>query len=239
VILSVNPKANIIDITHQIPAWDILKGAFVLNGFYKYFPKGTIHLTVVDPTVGSKRKGLLIKTKDYFFVGPDNGVFSFIYENKKIEEILEIKNRKFFLGEKSHTFHARDVFAPICAYLSLGTKIGEFGLPTGDCIKLKIPYPEIKSSSIKGEIVYIDSFGNLLTNISSKHLKAFSEKGFTVSIGNRKINKIAKSYCEAKPKEVLALIGSSGFLEISIREDRADKILGRKLSVLVSSREEE
>ena len=228
-ILNINPKASIVDITHQIPSWDILKGAFILNSFYKYFPKGTIHIVVVDPTVGSKRKALLIKTRDYFFVGPDNGVFSFIYENEKIGEILNIENRKFFLSRTSHTFHARDIFAPVAAYLSLGKRINQFGPKAKSCAKLKIPEPEVKKNSIKGEIVYIDNFGNLVTNISGKHLNRFPKKKFSISMGNERINKISKSYSEAKPKEVLALMGSSNFLEISVREGRADKMLNKKV----------
>lgn len=229
VILKINPNINLIDITHQIPAWDILRGAFVLNSFYKYFPKGTIHLVVVDPTVGGKKKDLLIQTKDYFFVGTDNGVFSFIYESEGIKEILEIKNDKFFLNKESSTFHARDIFGPVVAYLSWGVEISQFGPKAKDCIKLNLPLPEIKKDSIKGEIIYIDRFGNLISNISKEHLNGFEKREFSITIGNRKIEKLSRSYFDAKSKQLLALINSSNFLEISARENRADIVLGAKI----------
>jgi S-adenosylmethionine hydrolase len=229
VILKINPNARLIDITHQIPTWDIVKGAFVLNSFYKYFPKGTIHLVVVDPTVGSKRKGLLIQTEDYFFVGADNGIFSFIYENERIKEIQEIKNQKFFLSEESSTFHARDIFAPVAAYSSLGVKIDEFGPKAGECIKLSIPTPIIEKNRIKGEIVYIDNFGNLISNISKGYLTLFPQRKLVVFIGNRKIEKLSRSYFDGKSSQILALVNSSNLLEISAQKNRADKLLKRKV----------
>jgi S-adenosyl-L-methionine hydrolase (adenosine-forming) len=229
VILKINPNVSLIDITHQIPAWDILRGAFVLNSFYNCFPKGTIHLAVVDPTVGSKRKGLLIQTKDYFFVGPDNGIFSFIYENKKMNEILEIKSNKFFLNKESSTFHARDIFAPVVAYLSLGVEVGQFGPKAKNCVKLNLPLPQIKKDGIEGEIVYIDRFGNLISNISKEHLNGFEKREFSITIGNRKIGKLSRSYFDAKPKQILALVNSSNLLEISVRQNRADEVLNVKI----------
>ncbi|HEX9916600.1 MAG TPA: SAM-dependent chlorinase/fluorinase [candidate division Zixibacteria bacterium] len=229
VILKINPNVNLIDITHQIPAWDVLRGAFVLNSFYKYFPKGTIHLVVVDPTVGSKRKRLLIQTRDYVFVGPDNGIFSFIYENEEIREILEIRNNKFFLNQESSTFHARDIFAPVVGYLSWGVEISQFGPKVKDCVKLNLPLPEIKKDSIKGEIIYIDRFGNLISNISREHLNGFEKTKVSLTIGNRKIEKLSRSYSDAKPKQILALVNSSNLLEISVRQNRADEVLNVKI----------
>ncbi len=228
VILKINPEANIVDITHHIPAYDVFKGALVLNACYKYFPERTVHLAVVDPTVGSPRRALLVQTKDHFFVGPDNGIFSFIYEREKIKEILKIENEEFLLHDRSSTFHGRDVFSPVAAHLSLGINAERFGPKADTCVKLKIPSPTVKKDSIRGEIVYIDSFGNLITNISSKNLECFSGRRLVINIANRKIKGISRSYSEARPKEILALVGSSGYLEISAWENGADRILNMK-----------
>jgi len=223
VIKRINPQAEIVDITHDIDLYDILSASFTLNNLYKYFPKGTIHLAVVDPGVGSLRQPILIKTKDFFFVGPDNGIFSFIYQREDITDIIILSNKKYFLAEPSSTFHARDIFAPVAAYLSLGIKIEEFGLPAKECMKFIIPEPKSKGRSLAGEIIHIDRFGNLITNISADFLE--NRKDAEIIMGKRKIKGTSQSYFEIKERKLGALIGSSNFLELAVNQGSAQKLL--------------
>jgi len=226
VLLRINPQIKIVDITHEISPFNVLEGALVLNSFYRFFPKGTIHLTVVDPGVGGKRKGVLIRTDDYFFVGPDNGIFSFIYDQEKVREMINITNLEYFLGKPSSTFHARDIFAPVSAYLSLGVKLGEFGSPTQDCYKFKLHAPVYRKDYLMGEIIYIDRFGNLVTNISSDLIR--KSKRVQIRIKNKKINHLSQYYEEEKEGKLLALFGSSNFLEIAVNQGNAQKLLKAK-----------
>ncbi len=140
VLLGINPQIKIVDITHEISPFNILEGALLLNSFYQFFPRGTIHLVVVDPGVGGKRKGILVRTDNYFFVGPDNGVFSFIYDREKVREMINLTNSEYFLGKPSSTFHARDIFAPVSAYLSLGVKFRRIRLRNSRLLQIQITY---------------------------------------------------------------------------------------------------
>lgn len=223
VLLGIAPQVKIVDITHQISPFNILEGALVLNSFYRFFPRGTIHLVVVDPGVGGKRKGILVRTDDYFFVGPDNGLFSLIYEKERIREIVNLTNSKYFLGKPSSTFHARDIFVSVSAYLSLGVKPEEFGPPAEECFKLKLPQPVKKKNRLTGEIVYIDNFGNLVTNIEANSIA--KAKRIQIRIKNRKINHLNSFYEQEKKGKFLALIGSSNFLEIAVSQGSAQKLL--------------
>jgi S-adenosylmethionine hydrolase len=227
VIKRINPQAEIVDVTHDIDSYDVLSAAFALNNFYKYFPKGTIHLAVVDPEVGSLRQPILIKTKDFFFVGPDNGIFSFIYQREDIVDIIIISNEKYFLAEPSSTFHARDIFAPVAAYLSLGIKTDEFGSSAKECVKFILPQPESKGKNLKGEIIHIDCFGNLITNIPADLLE--NKRNAEIIVGKRKIKGISRSYFEIKEKGLGALIGSSDFLELAVNQGSAQKLLKAKV----------
>lgn len=226
VLLGINPKIKIVEITHEISPFNILEGALLLNSFYQFFPRGTIHLVVVDPGVGGKRKGILVRTDNYFFVGPDNGVLSFIYEQEKVREMINLTNSEYFLGKPSSTFHARDIFAPVSAYLSLGVKLGEFGSPTQGCYKFKLPDPVYRKDYLMGEIIYIDRFGNLITSISSDLIQ--ERKRVQISIKNKKINHLSQYYEEEKEGKLLALIGSSNFLEIAVNQGNAQKLLKAK-----------
>jgi S-adenosyl-L-methionine hydrolase (adenosine-forming) len=226
VLLGINPQIKIVDITHEISPFNILEGALLLNSFYQFFPRGTIHLVVVDPGVGGKRKGILIRTDNYFFVGPDNGIFSFIYDQEKIREIINLTNSEYFLGKPSSTFHARDIFAPVSAYLSLGVKLGEFGRATQDCHKFRLPLPVQTKDQIKGQVIFIDRFGNLITNISSDLIRG--RKKVKISIKNKKINHLCQYYEEEKEGKLLALFGSSNFLEIAVNQGNAQRLLKAK-----------
>ncbi len=227
VIKRINPEVEVVDITHQIEPFDVLGAAFVLNNFFRYFPKDTIHVVVVDPGVGSSRQPLLIKSEDFFFVGPDNGVFSFVYQNERITEIILLSNKKYFLAELSSTFHARDIFAPVAAYLSLGVDEKEFGQDAKECFKLVIPEPKSTKKTISGEVIHIDAFGNLVTNIRAEFLHNKNVAGIVV--GKRQIKRIVQSYFEIPEKEAGALVGSSGYLEIAANQRSAQKILKSKI----------
>lgn len=227
VIKRINPQVEIVDVTHDIEPFDILSGAFVLNHFYRYFPKNTIHLVVVDPGVGSKRQPLLIRIEDFFFVGPDNGIFSLIYQNERITEMIVLSNKKYFLAELSSTFHARDIFAPVAGYLSLGIDVKEFGSTAKECRRLLFPQPSATRKSIMGEIIHIDNFGNLITNIGAKLVE--NKTMAKIIVGKREISRLAQSYFDILKREVGAVIGSSGFLEIAINQGDASKVLKSKI----------
>ncbi|MFX1297384.1 MAG: S-adenosyl-l-methionine hydroxide adenosyltransferase family protein, partial [Promethearchaeota archaeon] len=165
VILSICPNAKIIDLSHDIEKHNIYEGSFFLYSTAKYYPKHTIHLVVIDPGVGSERKSLVIQSKNYYFVGPDNGVLSLAALDNKIQKVIEINNPSYFLKPVSDTFHGRDIFAPIAAHLANNTTPEKFGSLTQTWIQIKIPEVLIKKNEIIGEIIHIDRFGNLVTNI--------------------------------------------------------------------------
>ena len=226
VILSINPKCTLVDITHMINPHDIKEGAFILGQAYSNFPKGTIHLSVVDPGVGSARKPILIVTKNYFFVGPDNGLFTIALRRERVKQAIVLTNQKFFLSEISTTFHGRDIFAPAAAYLSLGVKPESFGPSIKSWHEISFSDPATKQGKLIGEIVHIDTFGNLLSNVDHKSLLQFSKgRPFVIKIGKRTLRGLKKGYWEGRRNEPIALIGSGGLLEISVPEGNAQKTL--------------
>lgn len=230
VIYGINPEARIIDLGHEVPPQDIRGAAFILKTSYKYFPPGTIHVVVVDPGVGSGRKIICLKTPDYLFLAPDNGVLTFISLEERIEEMVEVSNRRYFPEEVSQTFQGRDIFAPVAAHLSKGVKPRELGPGMSHIEEFKIAEVHFSEKGLAGEIVHIDRFGNLITNISRLDLKELREKfpgkRVRISVGGRRIPKINKSYAESPPGELLAIIGSSQLLEISLNRGSAQKALG-------------
>jgi len=224
VILSINPKVRIVDITHQLQPFNLISAAVTLKNFSSYFPTETIHLAVVDPGVGSKRKPILIQTEKYCFIGPDNGIFSWI--NEPFQKIIHLTNSKFFLNPVSSTFQTRDVFAPVAAYLSLGVKIDEFGKPISKIAGLRVPGVQFKKNKLIGETIQVDNFGNLITNIRPENLK----KGFkTLKINDRKIFKVSHTFSSVSQGKILVYWGSAGFLEIGINCNNAAKILKAKI----------
>lgn len=224
VILKINSDINIVDISHAIEPHNITEAAFLLKSSYKYFQKGTIFLTVVDPGVGSERNPIIARTKNYLFVGPDNGVLSLAVKEDGIERIIKIENKRYFLKPVSDSFHGRDIFAPIAAYLSQGKRPGLFGHPLGSIKKINIPKSKITKKLLRGEIVYIDRFGNLVTNIEKNLFKKFvAGKNFKIKIKDKEIDFLVKSYQAVKTGRPLAIFGSFGFLEISINSGSAKK----------------
>jgi len=228
VILSINREAILVDITHTIPAHDIHTAALTLAEGYATFPEGTIHLAVVDPGVGSERRPLLVESEDYLFVGPDNGLFSFIYESEVIKHVIQITKSRFFRHPVSRTFHGRDIFAPVAAWLSTGVAPLEFGEPISDPVRLRIPCVEVISEKrIRGQVIHIDRFGNLITNLRERDVpQNFLELGGRVIVQDREIRTLRTHYEAAPTEEIFAVWGSSGRLEISVYCGSAAEILG-------------
>jgi len=226
VILKINPRCRMIDVTHQVTPHDIQEGAFVLANAYSYFPKGTIHLAVVDPGVGGARKPLLLVTPDYYFVGPDNGLFTLVAQREKVKQAVVLTKKKYFLSKVSTTFHGRDIFAPVAARLSLGIKPSALGHKIDSLLCLGFERPFIKEGKLFGEILHVDTFGNLISNIEEGKLSRFIRgRPFAIQVGRRFIHGLKQGYWEGKQGESIALLGSGGFLEISVKEGNAQKIL--------------
>ena len=238
VILKICPNAKLVDISHQISRHNIREAAFKLAFAAPYFEPFTIHLVVVDPGVGSSRKPIIIVTNRYFFVGPDNGVLSVAAENDGIKRIIEIKNKNFFRKPVSDTFHGRDIFSPIAANIAKRVALKRFGPNIKNIVKLDVPKPILSQNTINGEILYIDGFGNIITNIDSEFLKQINishKSKIEVTIVD-KINVIpvCKSYIEVYKGELLGIVGSNGYLEISANQSNAAEILDIDISDKIS-----
>jgi S-adenosylmethionine hydrolase len=239
VILNINPQCLLIDITHQVSPHDIEEGAFILANSYSYFPKGTIHLSVVDPGVGGIRKPILLVTQNYFFVGPDNGLFTLVKQREKVKQVVVLTQKKYFLPKVSETFHGRDIFAPVAAHLSLGNKPSAFGYKIDGLEEIGFKRPILKEGNLLGEILHIDPFGNLVSNIDEMKLFRFMrDRSLIIRAGRKVIRGLKKGYWEGKKDEAIALLGSAGFLEISIREGNAQKALrvkrGDPIQIIIS-----
>jgi S-adenosylmethionine hydrolase len=233
VILRINPKARIIDLTHQVPSFDIRQGGFILFSCYKYFPPRTIFLVIVDPGVGASRSILLAKTKKYFFIAPDNGVLSLTMKSEGVELIRKVTNKKFFLQEQSKTFEGRDRMAPVAAWLSKGTSPGLFGPQVQDYKVLSDLEPIRKEREIAGSIIYRDKFGNLITNIPKamvKKLKKEAGKSNLILVTkNRKISSFRENYSQGRKGELFYLVGSLNLIEIAAREASASRKIKAKV----------
>ena len=251
VILGINPKAHIIDITHSIKPQNIAQGAFILSITYRYFPKGTIHMAIVDPGVGTERQAIILKTPLAFFIAPDNGILSYIInelspegfvgdetrlppggtKSKKSLEAVAITNPRFWRDPVSPTFHGRDIFAPVAAGLSLGISLYEFGERITSLHVFRIPRPSLDpQGNLIGHILYVDHFGNMITDIKNTDLLSAAqssvkpESPVIVEVAGHRIQGIKRYYAEGEG--VMAVLGSSGYLEISLREGSACDFLG-------------
>lgn len=226
VILTVNPRVHLIDITHQIKSHSLKQAAFLLLKSYSYFPKGTIFLAVIDPGVGSARRAISVKTRNYYFVGPDNGILAPAADHDRIDKIVSLDNRKYFLTDVSRSFQGRDIFAPVAAYLSKNIKIGSLGRTKRRMEPLALPRAQVKGNTLKGEVIYVDKFGNLITNIRRSDLLDFAGgKKFIARIGASSIRDIYACYADAKGHRPFFIEGSFSYLEISLREKRAKDYL--------------
>jgi S-adenosyl-L-methionine hydrolase (adenosine-forming) len=230
VMLGINPRATLIDISHEVAAQDVKEACFLVPEYHPYFPPGTVHFCVVDPTVGSARKPLVLAKDGHFFVGPDNGLFSLLLDGAAA---YEIANSRFTLGHVGGTFHGRDIFAPAAAYLSCGVVPSEFGPIVAESVRLPALRPLVHGDMMTGEIVRFDRFGNAVTNISFAAFTAFvHEAPHLIEMGGLSFHRVGESYYEG---EFTCLVGSSGYLEFALFQGNlaAEKRLLRGDRVIV------
>lgn len=235
VILSINPRAQLIDLTHEIPAQDIAAGAFILGACYHNFPAGTIHVAVVDPGVGSARRAIVVSAGAWFFVGPDNGIFSYVYARESQVRVFQIERNEYFRHPVSTTFHGRDVFAPVAAWLSRGLQPETLGREIHDYLKFEIPQPVSDESGkyIVGSIIHVDRFGNCITNLTENELplvqSAIRSPQSTIKLlfAGREVTQFGSHFLQTTKKdEPFAYLGSAGFWEIALWCDSAAERLG-------------
>ena len=230
VIYSINPSAQVVDITNAVQSFDILDGAIAISQAYSYFPKDTVHVVVVDPGVGGPRRPIIANVGQYLFVAPDNGVLSLVYEREERVTVRHITSEHYFHQPVSNTFHGRDVFAPVAAYLSKGVDAIKFGDEITDFVRFLAPRPKATAAnSWKGLVLKTDKFGNLITNIMAKDIPQIfdgSSNGFKITVGKAEVTRLCSSYAEGAQGELVAIIGSSGFLEISTNKGAASRLAG-------------
>jgi S-adenosylmethionine hydrolase len=227
VVLSVCPDANLVDIGHEIPAHDVLAGALELAACYRYFPAGTIFLVVVDPGVGSSRRGIAADCGDYKFVAPDNGVLSAVFLETPPRKVIELTERKYARATVSRTFEGRDRFAPAAGWLAKGIALVSMGKTVSNYHVIDLPRPGVAADRLAGEVVRVDRFGNLITNIDRRALEQFAGgRPIAITIGDRDIARIVATYAEAPPGELCALFGSTDHLEIAVNAGDAAQVLG-------------
>jgi len=230
VILGINTQTRIIDVSHHVTRHSIEEAAFLLNSCCHYFPDGTVHVVVVDPGVGSSRRGILVSTSRYHFLAPDNGVLSYIFENELNVEVRQIENRQFRLDSEGATFDGRDLFAPSAAWLTRGQTPGAFGRLITDYEKLPIQKPEVRKGVLHARVAYVDRFGNIITDITPDDIKSLQEitknKDFSLQLGDTTIQELKTHYEQGSPETANALINSNGYVEIFLQQGRASEKLG-------------
>lgn len=229
VMATINPSVLIVDITHHVPSFDVLAGSFILFAAYKYYPTGSIFLAVVDPGVGTARKILLAETENYMFIAPDNGVVSLALEAENTKTLIDVKNTKYFLPAPTSTFEGRDKMAPVAAWLSKGVAPSEFGSHISDYTKMDVKRPHIEKDEILGHILYVDKFGNCITDIPTEEFHRIKdeteEKRVMCRVGEKDIARFEPSYSFVNRDELFVLPGSLGLIEIAVREGSAQEKL--------------
>jgi S-adenosylmethionine hydrolase len=228
VILTINPKATLIDVSHGIEKFNVRMAAFVLASAVPYFPKGTVHLAVVDPGVGTERRGIVVQTKRGIFVGPDNGVLMLAAQSQGVEHIFELSNQNLMLPNTSRTFHGRDIFAPAAAYLDSGVKPKEFGQEIKNPVLPDFAAVKQSGDSLTGEVLHIDSFGNIISNIKEKNMPKTTFVSVKLAQASLKA-KFVKAYGETEPQEPVVLVGSHGFVELALNQGSAAETFHAKV----------
>jgi S-adenosylmethionine hydrolase len=228
VILKINPDVTIVDITHDVTPYDLLDGALAIASSYSYFPPRTIHVVVVDPGVGTERRPLLVSGETQYFVAPDNGVLSLVYEREENVLVRHANVEHYYLQPVSKTFNGRDVFAPVAAWLSKGSQAAAMGDEITDYKKFAMPKPKLADGAAKGVVLRVDSFGNIITNFRVEDLPAAAiESGdLQLTIGTHSVNKLVDTFAKGLAGEAFAYIGSNGFIEVGINRGSAAKSLG-------------
>jgi S-adenosylmethionine hydrolase len=229
-ILAVNPRVNIVDITHQIPAHDLLEAAFTLAAVYRSFPLRTVHVVVVDPGVGTARRPIIASCLDYYFVAPDNGVLSFMYDREEINQVCALEAEHYRREPVSPTFHGRDIFAPAAAWVTRGVSPDNFGEPVEDYQRIQVPKPKPAGErAVQGVVIHADRFGNLVTNIHADDLgglEAAAGEGAVIKARIKDQTAALQETYMGGAEGLIALIGSSGYLEIAMPKKSAQKALG-------------
>ncbi len=230
VVLNIHPETTIVDICHAVPSYNVLDGAWTIAQAYRFFPPRTVHVVVVDPGVGGSRRPIVVETEDYVFVAPDNGVLSLVEAREPKVSVRQVTAERYFLQPVSQTFHGRDVFAPVGGWLSKGVAPAEFGPEISDYVRLPLPTVEhIGENSLRGIVLKVDKFGNLITNISEQDapsLFAAWPARFSLLIAGQTIARVCRSYAEGGEDEFFAIVGSSGYVEVAARHASAAEKLG-------------
>jgi S-adenosylmethionine hydrolase len=227
VILNINPAARIVDLNHHVTPFDILDGALSVANAYRYFPARTIHIVIVDPGVGTNRRPLLVSGEKQYFVAPDNGVLSMIFERESCI-VRHITSEHYFLNPISPTFHGRDIFAPTAAWLSKAFQTEAFGEEITDCVRFTMPKTKAAGQTIKGVVLRVDAFGNLMTNLTLEDvpLEVVESGSINLSVGGTEIRKFAQTFALGTAGEPIAVFGSAGYLEIAVNRGSAARALG-------------
>jgi S-adenosylmethionine hydrolase len=240
VILSIDPEAQLVDISHKVYTGAVRQAAILLQETYPFFPPGTIHLTVVDPGVGSARRPIGLQARDQFFVGPDNGVFSALLSDRDRCSVVHLTEKRFFLSTPSHTFHGRDIFAPVAAHLARGVDLLGMGAQVNDPICLDLSTVMINEHYLRGEVTRVDRFGNIITSIPAQTFESWmAGNRVLVTVGRLSLETIGRTFSDVAQGRAVALVGSSGHLEIAVNLGRAsdrlgvskDRVVGTKVEV--------
>jgi S-adenosyl-L-methionine hydrolase (adenosine-forming) len=228
VILKINPEATIVDITHNVTPYDLLDGALAIGSAFSYFPARTIHVVVVDPGVGTERRPILATADNQYFVAPDNGVLSLVYERDPNVVVRHATAEHYYLQPVSKTFHGRDVFAPVAAWLSKGWQTASMGEVIEDYKRLALPRPKASDGVLKGVVMRVDGFGNLVTNFRQEDLSEDARKSGTVhlKVGEREVSRLVETFAAGNSGEAIAYLGSAGYVEIAVNKGNAAKTLG-------------
>ena len=240
VILKINPEATIVDITHNVAPFDLLDAALAIGSAYSYFPPRTIHVVVVDPGVGTERRPLLVTAENQYFVAPDNGVLSVIYEREQNVVARNVTAAHYFLQPISKTFHGRDIFAPIAAWLSKGWQTASMGEEITDHKKFALPKPKTTDGVVKGIVMRIDAFGNLITNFRVEDLpeSALTSGDVKFQVGNQAVSRMVPTFASGNAGEPVAYVGSAGYVEIAVNKGNASRTLsiGRGTPIVLESK---
>src|SRR4051812_24074367 len=223
VILGICPQAHVVDISHQVTPFEIAEGAYLIAQAWRYFPKKTVHVVVVDPGVGTQRRPILVEAGGQYFIGPDNGVLSMVYLQEK-SKVRLISNEKYFRHPVSRTFHGRDIFAPVAAHLAAGILPARFGKPIEDYLKPEFQKPQRAGKRTWiARILKIDRFGNIVTNIHTSEFGDLATRNFSLSLGPQTVAALAHNYAQCAPGELFLILGSAGYYEVSLSQGNAAK----------------
>ena len=229
VILEYAPDARLVDISHSVQPFDVFDGALTIAQAYSYFPSRTVHMVIVDPGVGTARRPIVVSTEKHLFVAPDNGVLSLIFDREERISVRNVTAEHYYLQPVSNTFHGRDIFAPIAAYLAKGVDPDRMGDEITDFVRFSAPKPKpLDEHTLRGVVLKVDRFGNLITNITPKDASMIFDAQphpFKIVVGKREITQMHTAYAEGAPGEVFGILGSMGFLEIAANRGAAAKLL--------------